>query len=486
MPIRIHNVRLGLAANSSSTHSLILLHPGHHVATTTHEDFGWDFFTAADATSKENYLGLCVYSALYDVLDDEQRDRVIQELFPHLRFEQAYWKKDGKPVLHGGVDHQSAWDLPMAWDGGTIDAAFIEDFRTFLANERIAILGGNDNTTEHHPLLDAYPELSVPLGTDRRTSKDLVARKNGDMWTLFNRYTGAKMRMHFLEDGMPECAPTRTDVPELIDIKITDYCPFGCKYCYQSSTTAGRHASLESVQELAQWCGAMKVFEVAIGGGEPTLHPDFVRILEAFREQHVLPNFTTRNLAWMKGPDAQRISNAMGSLAFSVETGADVKRLCDAINGVNLDFERRHVSVQYVVGSGGDLSGILDAAAEANFRVTLLGFKSVGFGAHYEKDAENWVTPVQEFFAASIATKLGGSTRRYVDLAIDTKIIQTDFEKLREELRVRPVLLSPYEGKFSMYIDAVDRKIGPSSYCEPHEYAPLTDRDTLLKTFNTW
>jgi organic radical activating enzyme len=39
-------------------------------------------------------------------------------------------------------------------------------------------------------------------------------------------------------------------------------------------------------------------FQVAIGGGEPTSHPDFVKVLEVFKDLGIEPNYTTNGM-WL-------------------------------------------------------------------------------------------------------------------------------------------------------------------------------------------
>ena len=119
----------------------------------------------------------------------------------------------------------------------------------------------------------------------------MVARYDSPHWVVFNRGTGAKVRLTFTtcppgpyqdnpvtEDTLkarkflkgPQVEVTKAAAPELVDIKITDYCPFGCKYCYQGSTAKGTHAKTDTINTLSYALGRMHVFEVALGGGEPT------------------------------------------------------------------------------------------------------------------------------------------------------------------------------------------------------------------------
>lgn len=84
--------------------------------------------------------------------------------------------------------------------------------------------------------------------------------------------------------------------PEFYDVKITQRCYGGCSYCYQGST--GRDADFQDIpKKIHEFFGPMSLnerpFQVAIGGGEPTLHPEFREICKTFKELGIDPNYTT-------------------------------------------------------------------------------------------------------------------------------------------------------------------------------------------------
>jgi len=87
--------------------------------------------------------------------------------------------------------------------------------------------------------------------------------------------------------------------PEFYDVKITNMCEGGCSWCYQSSYKNGKHAE-NALEKINEFFGSMdenqRPFQVAIGGGEPTMHPDFNKILMAFYKLNITPNYTTNGL----------------------------------------------------------------------------------------------------------------------------------------------------------------------------------------------
>jgi len=94
----------------------------------------------------------------------------------------------------------------------------------------------------------------------------------------------------------PKREITELEYPEFYDVKITDKCFGGCPYCYQSSLPSASHFR-DVPGKIRRKFGSMtenqRPFQVAIGGGEPTLHPDFREICATFKELGIDPNYTT-------------------------------------------------------------------------------------------------------------------------------------------------------------------------------------------------
>ena len=73
--------------------------------------------------------------------------------------------------------------------------------------------------------------------------------------------------------------------PEFLDIKLTGQCDGQCPYCYMSSEKNEPHYK-NIIQKIKNRFGSLtenqKPFQVALGGGEPTSHPDFSESLKTF------------------------------------------------------------------------------------------------------------------------------------------------------------------------------------------------------------
>lgn len=79
------------------------------------------------------------------------------------------------------------------------------------------------------------------------------------------------------------------DFPTNMDLKISDQCPVGCKYCHESSTPNGKFGN---IMDLPFVDTLVPGTECAIGGGSALNHPDLVPFLRKLKNQGVLANLT--------------------------------------------------------------------------------------------------------------------------------------------------------------------------------------------------
>lgn len=474
--MQLFRLRKGFATNSSSTHSIILLKQGVKLQDTNDAlagQFGWGHFTAASKEAKALYFACLVRSAARQVirtpyLDNryssaqEVLEQAWQELARVMVTEVLGYVPAGALSEDAHVDHQSVFVLPTVHDGRGMSVEFAKDLWAFFSRGDVAILGGHDNGDEVHP--DAYSGDRARPGLPQDSGDDIRVRREAWGWSMFNRSTGTRLHLGPATAGAAGLAldgyPDKSATPELVDVKITDHCPFGCSYCYQGSTPAGKHADAGALHAVARELRKRQVWEVALGGGEPTMHPEFLDILQVFVDEHVVPNFTTRSTKWMESPiRARRIMSLVGGVAFSVDTAKDVERYAAAIDdaGLNLDYNRRPFSFQYVVGTGDEhaLVDVARAVKNTDHRLTLLGYKTTGRGNSLTPYEVNWAAVLKdlEMYQVSIDTALAQRSQRMLQ-GVDPRSYFTQ------------------EGKHSCYIDAVAGMVGPSSYA-PELMQPL-------------
>lgn len=432
--MKIHNIRLGFACNSSSTHSIIFLKGGALDDCVEDRNFGWEFWTAGSKQSKRDYLGILIVRQLAGQVGGDIARIVARELVGSDVGEDAY------------IDHQSYFCFPTEWSGLGIDKEFLADFVAFVDRDDVVFLGGNDNTNEDHPLKAGGRKWTSHEGLPY--ASEMVAKRDiGGWWSLFNRRDGNKVRLSWSPKAP---TPQKSDAPELVDLKITDACGYNCSFCYQGSTPGGKHGDANYIGDVLRSLGRLRCFEVAVGGGEPTTHPNLLSIMSEARHSGVVPNITTRNVDYFghkdHGPLLQRLA---GGIAVSVDSFDDMHTLRIA---VDKGWFSRDVSVQHVVGTVDQrYTDALIGGVINQHKVVLLGWKTTGRGDIHKKRDVDWMA----------AVKKTGLYRVGIDTALAS---QTDPARLKKA-GVDEAFLTRKEGAFSCYIDAVSKRIGPSSYC---------------------
>jgi organic radical activating enzyme len=90
------------------------------------------------------------------------------------------------------------------------------------------------------------------------------------------------------------------DYPEFYDLKITNYCSWWCKYCYQESKKEKHYDDIIwKTKHIFWWMSDNeKPFQIAIGGGNPNEHPDFISLCKCLKNMWIMPNYTTNGM-WL-------------------------------------------------------------------------------------------------------------------------------------------------------------------------------------------
>lgn len=477
--MKITNIRFGHATNSSSYHSIVFLPKGIETQDRDIEggEFGWNFWTASSLEAKNLWLATLLRENLHHVPDYIGK-MIIQGLLGLETPSESY------------IDHQSVYTLPCKFGTKFPDQEFIRELSEFIRQDHVVLCGGNDNEETDHPLVKKYGRKSLPLPEDNY-NRDLVCRKNGEReWVVFNKISGTKIRFsfdsptsftHARYERFPETIVNLPTAPELVDLKITNRCNYGCEFCYQNSTPDGRDQLTLDPYNLIHKLADMKVFEVAIGGGEPTLSNNFDSIIRYCNQMGIVPNFSTKNYGILHNPNAKQLLKSVGGIAFSI-TPNEVYR--------ERIFEKLHADIvyncldQYVITAYNKISfqlilelfdehslrTVLRQAYENNFhQITLLGLKSVGRGNRIRTRTPQrrdwWISVIEEF-----------NRTHHIKVGIDTAIAANYAEELSEH-NVNNLLYETREGIYSCYIDMVEGKIGPSSYAPEDSMVALERGD---------
>jgi len=93
-------------------------------------------------------------------------------------------------------------------------------------------------------------------------------------------------------------APFRSlSAPETVHFAVTGRCDQACEGCFYSaqpgSEVRAEHAPFSLFEKVVRDAERAKVFQMALGGGEPLLHPDIVDMVRLAREHGIVANITT-------------------------------------------------------------------------------------------------------------------------------------------------------------------------------------------------
>lgn len=490
----ITSVRYGHATNSSSSHSIVVYRSPERVPEEVSSngsfDYGWEEFILS--TKEEKFKYLLTDQGTYfrdELVKAGKRHGVDVEALEDM-------KRDIGWVL--GIDHESV---------GTSSpppGVSFDDWVDIVMDERVVIIGGNDNSNETFiSKLANQGKVAIQKITGHGTQ----VKFDGEAVIFHDPNNGMKFR--WAPGGYEKASK-----PELVDVKITDHCPHGCAFCYQGSTPEGAHADLSTVKSIIDELAKAQVFEIAIGGGEPTTHPDFAEILRYAADKGITPNFTTFSLDWLADDGIltaiAEVSSKRGlGIGVSVISEKDlgkVRAIEDVIYEYTKNRSRVQVIAQTVVGVSplATTANLVKAAAQDGNSVLLLGYKYTGRGEDFRaripsveevrdliaefRDAEV-IDHKNEAFIAKLKAK-GDPFVKYYEkdrdrvlqsLSVDTAFLD-QYGKALDQLSIDPVLRTSPEGAFSMYVDAVEMQAGPSSW-HPDQMAPISSAKDIIPMF---
>ena len=286
--------------------------------------------------------------------------------------------------------------------------------------------------------------------------------------SFFNPETGFFARMPDKGEPDPFWSPHG---PELMDISITNWCDKGCVFCYKSSTKHGQHMALPDYKNIIDQASEMGVFQVALGGGNPNQHPDFIEILEYTASKGVVPNYTT-NGRGLSREILEATRKHCGAVAVSAyepfnETAETIETLTKCGIKVNvhfiLDSESIDLAIAWLQEPPAFLSGIN--------AIIFLNYKPSGRKVFEKKMLRN-SDRLDEFF------KLATSSQRKLKVGFDACCVSGVFARTNSNTSMVDACDA---GRFSMYVSE-DLSVHPCSFQSGlAEGDKLTDSTSLLE-----
>jgi Radical SAM superfamily len=457
--MKIVGLKLGHATNSSSSHSIIFTDRKYNDSVYEEYNYNWENFTLATTNAKLKYLFTAVFEQLSKTIGKNAAYGACVELFKH----DIYDLDEVTPDEIGGIDHQSAIYLPVEKNDPDVFLKTIQELIHLFSQDEVVIFGGNDNDDSRHERASNEQEITAGYLPEGEVWFRIV--RDGPNYVVYNRGSGAKT---LIQGGKKPYV--KGNFPHLVDVKLTDNCPYGCEFCYQSSTKEGKESDFSYLYQIINELAEMGTLEIAFGGGETPSANNFVDVIDLCKRKGITPNFTCFGTAWLKDYRKVEAAKRCGGIGVSVYTVKDLQKLVkirEAVGSVPV------IIAQFVMQATEEknLLDILDACHKNNIPVLLLGYKNVGFGTKCKQ------FPITD---ATLKALKAWQEGYGPTLSVDTAFVENHNDILTQ-LDVNSILITSPEGKFSCYIDAVKKEIGPSSYAGPTSMSPLAP--TMIKHF---
>lgn len=489
------SIRLGHATNSSSSHSIIIVDPKDKSVlddlpppwskVERPGSYGWEHFVARTKEEKFDYMWTMVFCNITNrhepvINSNDLLHKHRCELTTVVMGKDPYgFNPYNSRSYEVSVDHDSYIFLGCEQSGYGSRTTVAVDFIRWLTdviceNDDIVIFGGNDNCDDEVPV-----NGNLVTGFAGRLAEFHVHDRK-DHWLLYSPINGEKLRISKnIRVSSDEIRYSST--PELIDIKVTDFCNFGCAYCYQGSTTKGTHAKWSS-SAIVQIIKELGCLEVAIGGGEPTDWHELSNLIRGLHMRGITANVTTRAPHKI---DKTLFENGLMAVGYSVDNSKTLLSMLERLNAVEGSSDNFYASklvIHVVLGTMPipELIEIMKIAARFYITVLILGPKTEGRGSQYNFfPYDSWVTALNKQFTSAHGWWEGPQ------LAVDTAIVDKFGDQIKKKLKVNPKFMSPGEGNFSMYWDTVTNEFAKASYGDINRYS-FKSADDALVVFNSW
>jgi len=267
---------------------------------------------------------------------------------------------------------------------------------------------------------------------------------------LIGQYTNGNYEVKLYEDGT-KIRETEDDnfipeFPECMDVKITNYCDMGCKYCHENSTTEGLHGDIMN----PEFINTLKPHtELALGGGNPLAHPDIIPFLEKLKERNLIANMTVNQYHFEK--DIEKIKHIMDNDLIK-GLGVSLMNPTESF----LDEISNYPNAVIHVINGILTEDNMKALYKRDLKILILGYKMFRRG--------------NDFYSQTVEDNKTMLYNNLAKLAINVKVVSFDNLAIKQLEVKRLMPQSTWDefymgddGRYTMYVDLVEEKFAPNS-----------------------
>ena len=265
---------------------------------------------------------------------------------------------------------------------------------------------------------------------------------------------GTKIRYNDLDCLIPE-------FPESMDMKISNYCPFGCPMCHEKSSEDGEYGKILHHPFIKTLHSGT---ELALGGGAVTYHPDLIPFLEELKEQGILPSITINQREWEETKIDYLINN---QLIYGL--GVSFTNVNDEVWDKILSYPN---AVVHLI-AGYHSRDVFEYFANKGAKILILGYKNWGRGEDYFKNYSNQIKVRMRELKEILPTLF---TKCKVVSFDNLSIKQLDIRTVIGEEKWKEFYMGN-DGQYTMYVDMVKQECAKSS-TSPDRF-PLSEFNNL-------
>lgn len=240
--------------------------------------------------------------------------------------------------------------------------------------------------------------------------------------------------------------------PESIDLKITNKCNMACNMCHENSTPDGKHGDILNLPFIDTM---FPYSEVAIGGGNPLVHPDLIEFLEHLKERKIIASMTVNQMHFMQNINLLKEltdKKLIYGLGISY-IGSSHENCIEAIK----QFPNAVVHV---------INGIihmdsLEALAHNDLKILVLGYKEFRRGKTLYDECGSQIDSLKSQFYDMLPKIVDDGWFKCISFD-NLAIKQLEPKRLMSDEDYSSFYMGD-DGSFTMYVDAVNRQFAKSS-----------------------
>ena len=285
------------------------------------------------------------------------------------------------------------------------------------------------------------------------------------MKKLLSKYRNGNYNVAIFDDGTKiRYNNSNSPIPEFVesmDMKISNYCPFGCPMCHEKSSEDGEYGKILHHPFIKTLHSGT---ELALGGGAVTYHPDLIPFLEELKEQGVLPSISINQREWEETKIDYLINN---QLIYGL--GVSFTNVDDEVWDKILSYPN---AVVHLI-AGYHSRDVFEYFANKGAKILILGYKNWGRGEDYFKNYSNQIKVRMRELKEILPTLF---TKCKVVSFDNLSIKQLDIRTIIGEEKWKEFYMGD-DGQYTMYVDMVKQECAKSS-TSPDRF-PLSEFNNL-------